>query len=437
MTASFNWDQFPVVESAAPEQSQGFNWDQFPVTEEPTKAQELKRHAIRTGLRAGETLAGIPGDITQLSAIPAKALQAAVQAGTGKDLSQIDITRIMDRAFPLKGIPTTERIRGSVSELTGGKFEPQSEGEQLSDEIASDIASLSLPVKGKIPFTKSIGLSVASNLAKEGVKPLGVGEKGQAATKLGTLFLLSTFNPKGATKYASDLYKEAKTILPEEASVGAKNLRYKLEHLQDSLHMGGKAPSKTKAIEKIGEIKKIIKRDQIAVEELTEFKKTINELRSGLYREFESDKVGRKLAKKNLDSVSSLVDETLSDYGRSNPEWGKTYRAANEAYGAIAQSRKVSDWIRRNVIPTAMHKGALGIGGIASALFKPITVPTVAAGVGVLKTGELAARIAKSPILRKYYSEVVKSALRQDAATTISNLQKMDAVLKKESAQTE
>ncbi len=71
---------------------------------------------------------------------------------------------------------------------------------------------------------------------------------------------------------------------------------------------------------------------------------------------------------------------------------------------------------------------------LAGELFlAPKAIPVTVAGYGALKTGELVARIAKSPVLRKYYTGVVEAALKDDAAAMVKELNKLDAALKKES----
>jgi hypothetical protein len=436
MTAPFNWDRYEEVPEQAPSnETQGFNWNKFEtVPEKKTEnlPQKVGRGLDRATARITETLAGIPADIVNLSMLPAKGIQKGVEAITGEDLSEIDVSKLMDRAFPLKGLPTSQRMREAGKGLTGGKYEPKNAAEELGDEIVTDLTSLSVG-GGRSSFLKKLGVSIGANLSKEGVKLLGGSEGSQQLAKIGTMVGLSLVNPKGASKYASKLYAEAKQSLPKGASISSANLEEELGSLKAALEKGGSAPSKTKAIEKINEIGKKIEGDQIQIDELVEFKKTINELRQGLYQEFQGNKPGRLLAKKNLDSVSKGVDNAISEYGKTNPEWEKLYRSANEVYGTVAQSKKVSDWIGRTFIPNQITKGAASIGGLAATLFKPIVVPAALAGYAGLKGAELLVRIAKSPTLRKYYAESLKAAVRQDSSAVASNLKKLDAAMTKES----
>ena len=311
-------------------------------------------------------------------------------------------------------------------------FKPQSHTVEVSDAIFSDYASLAIPVKGKIPFLRSLGLALGSNLTAEGARLFGAEEKGQVATKMGTLFLLSTINPKGVTNYKDALFSEAKSLVPAGAEVQAKELPSQLKSLKAQLKKGGTAVSKEKSLKKIDEIQKALTRnDTIPVEELTEFKKSINEARAGLYEEFGKNKTGREIAKRNLDRVSKIVDNALAEYGKINPEWESVYRSANEAHGAIEQSKKT----RRFLSQLIKENPHIKYGSIAAEVALGLkAIPTLAGGYGIIKMGEVLTRIKKSPVLRRYYEGVVKSAIKEDSADAIKNLNKLDAALKKENS---
>jgi len=452
MTSQFDWSQFEKVAPApkqatqqAPEQGtaeqkppqqETFDWSQFQKAGEVQAAEKgsaLKRHTARTGARVGETIAGLPGDILALPGNVAKFVASKVSPKAHKDVSMAaDIARAI---LPGGGAPTSGEIRQQTKQVSGGYLEPQTKAEQIGDEFVSDFISLAIPVKGKVPFAnalaRALGISAAGTAASEGVGLLGAGEGGREWAKTGATFLGSMFNPKGATKYVSGLYEEAKNLLPQGASAPATHLSGQLSSLKQQLHKGGSAPSKTKAIQKIDEVQAKISKGRIPVDELTEFKKSINEARSGLYEEFKSDKVGRKMAKKNLDAVSKSVDGALQEYGKSHPEWAKSYNAANEGFGAIAKSKK----IRTNAARFLKQHPHVAYGGLGSALFSltaPHALVGAAAGAAALGSIELYKKISSSPVLRKYYTQAVQSAAKEDAASFAKNMEKLDSKIKSE-----
>ncbi len=170
--------------------------------------------------------------------------------------------------------------------------------------------------------------------------------------------------------------------------------------------------------------------NEIEVEELEKFKTSINESLAGLYDDFKTNKPGRNAAKKNLQQVSKTIDDTLKEYGKTNPAWESPYRAANEVYGAIAQSKKVRSWLvdKKKSLGTF---GVLSLFGLKQAAGIVPTAITAGAGAAGLLGGELATQIVKSPTLMKYYSKVLQAALRDDVVAARQNLEKLDKEINK------
>lgn len=387
------------------------------------------RNILRTGARAAESVIGAPADL--VSGISHGLNWVAGKVPGGKQRTK-EVEEFTSK------LPTSQNIKKWHEQFTGDYLKPQNESQELSDEIFSDAASLLLsPNKGGILLKvgKALGLSTAANVAAKGAAELGVGEEGQVGAKMGTLFLTSLLSGRkgGVNKYKDSLYDEARALRPEKAVVDTSEFNKNLRDLERSISAGGKAPSSVKALEKIKELRKKGSYGSMAVEELEASKRKINELRSGLYDEFKTDKVGRASAKRNLDNVAGVVDSALEKYGKTNPEWLKKYREANQVHGVISQSRKISNFIGRNA------KLASGSGAILhalSAVFNPSSVPAVATavagGAATLKSAELLYRISKSASLRKYYTNVLLSAAKEDAVTMNKNLQNMAEELEKE-----
>lgn len=398
-----------------------------PPPQKPGFFKEAERHIQRSISRAGEAVLGTPGNLLQL---PEKAVKYIGEKLTGQKSTGFDeAMKIAKHLLPGGNLPSTEQVREQTAKISEGKLEPQNKAEEISDELVSDFASLAIPTKGKIPFLRALGLAVGTNLAGEGAEFLGASEEGKTATKVGSMFLLSAINPNGAKKYGDKLFKEAEAAIPKGATIPAANISASANKLKAELKKGGTAPYKTSALTKVNEIQNKIKKGRIAVDELAQFKIDINKARSSLYADVALDKGGRALAKRNLDSAARVVDDALKEYGKVNPTWEQLYRPANEVYGAIAQSKKVSNAIGRLIKQNPHTAGSI----LAGELFlAPKSVPFVIGGAGLLKTGELIARISKSKTLQKYYGEVVKAALKDDATTMIKYLNKLDAGLKKE-----
>lgn len=391
------------------------------------------RQTGQLGARAVETALGLPralGEFGQ-ALVPEKGIKyLAGKARIEKPVSKaLELTK---KYAPYKLFPEKEQVREFGKTLFGKTFEPKGELEKKTGELVEDFTALAFPMfGGPVKIIRPLLTSVGANLAKEGVTELGGGKTAQDLTKIGTMLFGSLFNPKGASKLKNDLYKEARSLRPNDAMVQSKNLKSRLEHSKNELQKGGSAKSKDEALKKIDEIIGKIKENNIEVKELEEFKKTINEAKAALYKDVNLTKPGIESAKRNLNNVSSIVDKSLEEYGKSNPEWEAFYRPANEVHGAIAQSKRISNFIEKNSgkLITPGIASLFGIGKLTGAL------PTaIGAGVAIagLKTGELIARIVKSPTLSKYYSNVILEASKGNAKAMNDNLKKLDALLQRE-----
>lgn len=257
----------------------------------------------------------------------------------------------------------------------------------------------------------------------------GFGKDTQEAIETGLLLSPTTW--KGAQKYVSSLYGKADSLLPKGAEAEARNLRKGIVTYINDLRMGGMDPSKTASMTKAKEIMSKIQSGKIDVKELTEFKKSINVLRAGLYGEKSLDRKGRASAKRNLDELSSKIDSSLAEYGKENPEWYKPYKEANEGFSGIEKAKRARSWIggliKQN--PTLASYGILGT--IAGNIAAPKTALLTAGGVGLLGIGEFTARLVKSKTLRKYYKDMIKSAIEENKGAFINNLRKLNESLDK------
>lgn len=404
---------------------------------QPKEALEanIGRQVGRTGARIAETVLGAPRALGEFGEmlVPEKLIT--------KGAEKIGLKEPVEKGFelakkyaPYKLFPKSEDIRKNVTKyLFGEKLEPKNKWESKADEVISDFAALAIPLPGtQLKLLKPALLAAGGNIASEVVGNIGGSEKQKTYAKLGTILAGSMINPKSAEKLKDSLYAQAREAKPADASVTAKNLLKKTNDFEKQLLKGDpSASSKKKSLSLIKEIKDKVKNNEINVDELEEFKRNINEARSGLYEEFKVDKVGRKSAKRNLDHVSKLVDDTLNEYGKTNPEWEAFYRPANEVHGAIAQSKRVRHWLAGNIkkigfAPLLAEMGLYHLGGF------PATAAATGAGAAGFVGAEIASRFMKSPTLRKHYMNVVNSALKEDAIAVHENLKRLDEALKKE-----
>lgn len=410
------------IESIKPKPSEE---KELPFEGENDLERDIERQVARGTSRIIETGLGAPGDIEQF----ARYLWSAI---SGKESENL--------------LPTSKDIQGKLEKYGQGYLSAQNEGEKQSDDFVKEVASFSLPGSGA-SITRNLGIPIATNLLKEGIKLHGGSDKKAEYSKLGTMFLLDILSNRsgvgmgGAKKYAGNLFNESEKLIPKGVSLNANKLQSGLNKLKSDLQKGGTAPSTSQAITKVDEILgKINKNGKIPVDELVATRKRINEIiESGGGFEFHvKDKIRQK-AINNLNDVKKHVIEGLDDYGKVNPKFGELNRAANEAYGAYSASNVVTNFLKKNFgdkIQSGTLKTILGLGGAggvaAAAKYFPLTSGVAAASLPIYQGIKIAQRVWNSPVLKKYYGDILKHSLKGSVPATANSIKKLDEKLVEE-----
>lgn len=226
--------------------------------------------------------------------------------------------------------------------------------------------------------------------------------------------------------YAEGLYKDAEALLPEGAAVNAKKLEGSLESLVTSLEKGVETTDKKQVIKPAKELLAKINNGTINVDELASAKRDINRLRG--------DPETVKGAKKLLSNIGKSVDNALDVYEPHNPKYIKKLRDANQAWGTVAESKKVSNLIKSKA---QTLKLGYGIGSLFEVMAHGPQNPLIGAAAagaayGGLKGGELLYRVMKSPVLRVHYADVIRHAMNENGPATAKALKVLDRELEKE-----
>lgn len=363
-------------------------------SEEIPGIYETGRHAARIASRITETIGGIPGDITSL-------LQSGLIYGLEKLGKKISPEK-KEEALKQRKFPTSAELKKLSIEKTKGFTEPQNEAEKKGDELAETVASLLGPMK----FRKALGIGLAANLAKEGIKVAGLGEGSQEAGKFGTMFLASMYNPKGALNYAASQYEKANQ-LSKGASIKSINLESNLTNLVNSLKQGVTTPQKNAVIKPAEELILKAKGGKIPIQDLTAAKRDLNTLMK--------DPILLQREKKLLKNIGHEIDKAIKPYEAINPAFSKAYRPANEIYGAVMQGQKASDFIQK-ILGTKSILGAIaGEIVLGHPEFILPTAGAAASAFGAAKTFDFFTRLTKSPQLQKYYGKAMIAAAKEDS----------------------
>ncbi len=397
-------------------------FDQIEASIPPTISQEIGRHGARTGSRIAETILGLPSDILQTAQLGARGLKK----GAAKIREKIGLKPLEIKEKP-RGVPGSREIREFSEKIFGEKVTPKTKTESFIDDIVSDAAALALPVKGKIPFIRAIGTALSANVASEVAEKLGATEKQKIGAKIGTFFLAGLSGKGNVRKYWNKQYKLAEKSIPKGAEVEVFKMDAMLDRLEDNLRKGVSTPSKKFVLSPLKKIQNKIVTGEIPVEELLQFKRDINELRGSLYKDL-SGKPSIKYAQGKINDLSKIIDNEISAYGKTNPEFMKHYRNANEAYAGFHQSKRVGNWVNRALPFGKMGKTALFI---AESIFKPASLKFTLPGVAAFKSAEFITRMLKNSTLRRYYTNLMKSAVDENKTGVIRNLRNMEKEIEK------
>lgn len=421
--------RFRIVDEA-PKTSDVF--DQ--IAPEETSMGTIGRHLARTGTRAVETLGGLPGDI---ASIPERLIPYLAEKITQKSQPELrESFKAARKSVPIVGqLPTSSELRDLSRQISSGYTEPKTKIESLADDIASDTVSLMIPVKGKVPFMRSLITSTAANLAGEGVKQLGGSEKATAGTKLGALFLSSFIGRngiRGADKYVDNLYKQAEKAIPEGAKTSAGSMVENLGNLKTKLSKGTLAPSEKAVVDEIDTILEKVKGGKIEAQELQASKRSLSE-KMGKFLYETPEKAAKARARKLFGKVKQEINSPLQEYGKTNPEFYKPYLEAEQGFATLAQSRRTSEFIKKY----AKIASPYSIAGAVTSLFaNPMAFAKGAVGAGIgtgiLKSSEMAYQIAKSPALRRHYMNILNAAIQEDAVTMNRNLKELSDKIERE-----
>lgn len=407
-------------------------------TEEEGTAQLLGRGALRTAARVGETLIGLPGEIRDLARMGGDWLGNKARAAVGKEpLTEEETTHLREKMNPAsydllgrlaEALPTSSSLREDVTRAyTGEYLEPQNEWERFADNVAQDFAALAIPIKGKIPFARSLGQAVIANAGGE-VANAFFGEKGEAYTKMGLLFslgMLSGGKSGGIKKYINGLYGEMEAAIPAGAEINASRLSKKLNNIESILRKGDpKAASKAPAFQKIEAIRNKINSGMIDIEEVVQLTKDTNEAIFGLGE--------LKRGQNELYNLRKALHDSTKEYGASNPEFLKKWQSANEAYAATETSRRIGNYVKKNIRPKDYVYAASALGLEGTLAGGPAALSTLGGTAGIAATAygaEVIKRISKSKALQKYYKNVVIHSLNQNKGGLVRAMTQLDKAL--------
>ena len=448
------------------------------------------RNIARIGLNAASGVAGRSGDL-------ASGALGLFDLGT-QGLQKVAGTKEPQKAAkgpysynippgdtsPIRGVlPSSENIakvgKAALSPLLPRNYlEPQSETEEVIDEIATDFGSLLNPKDWLANGIKNIykapnlvknvataaGLSGLGNFAKWGAKSLGAGPLGQALAKGGTMLFTSLVGPYGAEKAMKSLYSNAEDLKPKGVKVPHAGLVPVIKEIEDVVEKTG-FPTKSKEflkeplaglksnverpVLKTTRIKRFIPKPTAAnpkpierarpsttkikygppetsLDHVLQLKHDINEVLRDPSLPTESTGLLMKAANR----VNGLIDSAAHEH----PEFLQNYRQADDIWQGLYQGNRVSRFLSRNVnmdkFAHPLTYAAFGIGGHALGLTGAavVTVSALAAVHGY----KIVESVARSKTLQRLYSNAVTASIKGLKVPAARAIHQFDQALRKE-----
>lgn len=401
----------------------------FLFSKEPNAFEEGLATTVRG---VGSAAIGLPGNIKKLTDKAGKSIFDFVSPMLG--LNDIELPEDYNI------IPATSDIENAFDMATEGKYIPTEE-QRPYYEAAQDMTSMFMPGSGAFKLWQKIGIPIAGQLTKEGIKSVGGSESAQEFGKLGMLLGLSVASLANGEKYASNLMSQAESLMPQGQMINAAPIESALNRIKaQPWYKGADIPSKRPAKQLLDAIEKNISNGQMDGKMAIQLRKEANELQKnlGAFDIFRKDDKRKAIAL--LNEAKDSVMKGLENYGTTvDPLFWKSTQEANKAYAVLSRSKVISNFIEKhapilksegakNLFKVGLAGGELALGKISPALALG-TASGAAGAVGLIKTTQIMYRIMNDSKLRKYYFNVLDNAAKSNSKAMAQNLQKLDEEL--------
>jgi hypothetical protein len=438
--------QFPGQEAQIVDRQNQPQQEQFG---EESPLGKTARLGVRTASRVGEALLGVPGDI------------GATVLGVGNWATNGAIPSYgqIQEAIPFLP-PTSDDIKQFVGKATGGYTNPRGAVEETIDDVAGTVASLFLPSKLKIPFTKNLEkvfspkvaaraanvvlpfsgvpigkalkIAAAGTVAGKATEAIGGGPLAQAGAKLAAMSLATSGTPKqlltNKMEEAYNLSNDAvKGKISAKNSIAINPTLARIKTFKDKIRRSA-SPNKDQLLGITNEIENGLKqsktlatkaglRNRSSIEDIVNQKKALNEwFGLSTKQRVAGEQFVSPTARRYLGELGDILEQPLAEYGKNNLQFGANRAIANDLYKGLANPPKINDFIK-----------SLGSGfstSLKSFLVKTLFKQGVIAGAE--KASAMQQLFSKSPSAVNYYWDALKAAGEQNATAFFKAAAKLD-----------
>lgn len=404
--------------------------------QQPSPLGTLARGAGGLALRAGEAIAGLPGDVVQ-------GVSGLIDTGFKKltGVSPLDVSQQLSHFLggydilgdPVKKLlPTSAQLREKGRKIVGDQFEPQSDVERNLQEFVSTVAPMMFG--GAPAAARALAAGGAGQLAKFGLEKIGAPEWAQNTIKTGTMLGASLIGIPTMESFGRNLYQKAEELVPKKLPIPASDIVKEIRSVQKKIS-GRHFPQKKILLNNIDAIEDKInilsKTPSIPAEKIWDLKKDINEwLRSPEIKK--APTVRTELSKMG----TMLGDKLKSETTKTHPEFSRALSEADDIWRTIRGTEKASTVIgsavqklNKKLTPTSLTLLAYLFRGKAA---------SAAIGLGTAKLGKSVVDAIKTSIntpgIRHYYQTILKDALKNNQPAVMNGLKRFDKALQKEMA---
>jgi hypothetical protein len=269
-----------------------------------------------------------------------------------------------------------------------------------------------------------LGTAGLGNLAKLATQYIGGSERSGDLVKAGTMLAVPFLGVRSSEKIASQLYADAESLLPEGARVSAEALSPNLAKLDKILVRGIKeAPGKKELSSIVGQLQDKISNNSINVADLVQSRRDLGSILAS-YPEI-------KGVRGVLPELQSSIRNTLKSYSGKNPEFIKKLSQADEIWSAIHSGIRVGDFLKKNISFDKLDPKTALILGVSY----NVGIPKVAAAYAGTKALNGVNSLLRSPTLRNIYLDVLKDSFKENTASLIKNVARLDKAVSREEPQ--
>ncbi len=327
--------------------------------ENETDSEFYKRNLGQNAARVGELYLGLPGNLKKAAGMGVDYVKSLFPEGTFQDLNELEEEAFGENekggyADLIMNPPTSSDLRNTATKNISNKLtgkddylEPKSEGEKNVGELTQDIASFFMPGTSQLRLITRLGAPVLGYLTKHGAKYLGASDETAEKAKLGLMLATTLSNQSNPGQFSGQRIQQAKSMIPDTATVNAMPLANRLMPLYNRMQKGLGVPSKSKAIQGMQDLAGQVENGRINLRSLMDARDHINEwiAEAGGW---DIPQAVRNPTMRNLNELKSQIITTIEENMANRfPQAEELYRTGYEASAVTHQSNAISSFIEK------------------------------------------------------------------------------------------